>query len=411
MWWRKCRRFAVGSRKDYRTSIADALRALKLCETKTEHWEVYWGDQWLKTEEFVRDSIRPNALANSIPGFRDSFGEKKAFARLHANCLEQQKRDEEGEEVDYEEDADGDPTIKLRKSSNKTATSAAKRQTRAKLFCGWTKAGFSIEKSGDELEGPLDEFREHSIALANSHGGDRNEFPQLWILKPQQSFNQLGISMVYIEQKDVVSPEATMHWMGNTLPVDGSWTLQEYVRHPLLYRGRKFDMRVWAVITSIDPLRIYLLDHAFPKVSTVPYSASWASVGRHCLSSPQCACMHVRMPLGEGCEKDNLISPYPSRTDTSLFKTGLRFGPSFVGRGALREEYTIWERVVMPQIERILITAVLLAREAGALQQHKLVQATSPHKCASAAQHGQHSTTAAPTHTSLSVQACATPFP
>ena len=115
------------------------------------------------------------------------------------------------------------------------------------------------------------------------------------------------------------------------------------------------------------------------KVSTVAYSASAANVGRHCLSNPQCACMHVRMPLGEGCDKDALISPYPKSTATPLFKTGLRFGPTFTGRGALRDEGSVWERVVRPQMAKILITAVLLAREAGALAHHRLVQAKSVH--------------------------------
>ena len=40
---------------------------------------------------------------------------------------------------------------------------------------------------------------------------------------------------------------------------DGTWTLQEYVMNPAKYGGRKFDMRVWAMITSTDPLRIVLI--------------------------------------------------------------------------------------------------------------------------------------------------------
>ena len=39
---------------------------------------------------------------------------------------------------------------------------------------------------------------------------------------------------------------------------DGTWTLQEYVMNPAKYGERKFDMRVWAMITSTDPLRIVL---------------------------------------------------------------------------------------------------------------------------------------------------------
>ena len=72
--------------------------------------------------------------------------------------------------------------------------------------------------------------------------------------------------MVFLDAADVRGDEATQRWLERVIPLDGSWTLQEYVKHPLLYRGRKFDMRVWAVITSIDPLRIFLLEHAFPKV-------------------------------------------------------------------------------------------------------------------------------------------------
>ena len=43
--------------------------------------------------------------------------------------------------------------------------------------------------------------------------------------------------------------------------------------------------------------------------------------------------MHVRMPMGEGCDINQLVRPYPPHTDTGLFKRGLRFGPSFAGRG------------------------------------------------------------------------------
>ena len=97
------------------------------------------------------------------------------------------------------------------------------------------------------------------------------------------------------------------------------------------------------------------------------YSADATGTGRHCLSKPTCACMHVRMPMGEGCVKEDLVAPYPPHTATPLFKQGLRFGPSFVGRGELTQAWSVWERVVVPQIARIVTTTVLLAREAGAL--------------------------------------------
>ena len=90
--------------------------------------------------------------------------------------------------------------------------------------------------------------------------------------------------------------------------------------------------------------------------------------------------MHVRMPMGEGCDINNLVKPYPMHTAQPIFKRGLRFGPSFAGRGSVDEEWTLWERVVMPQMAKALITAVLLARDAGALKQHRLVQSSAPSK-------------------------------
>jgi hypothetical protein len=65
------------------------LRALGLCETHSPHWDVYWGEQWLKPEQFANGAIAEHALVNSIPGFRSSFGDKFAFARLHDSCLAQ----------------------------------------------------------------------------------------------------------------------------------------------------------------------------------------------------------------------------------------------------------------------------------------------------------------------------------
>ena len=214
-WKRKCRRFGVGARHDYQGSIRSALLTLGMCETSSDHWDFYWGEQWLDFEPFASGRIKRGALLMSIPGFRESFGDKIAFARLHANCLEEQARTRVIAKVD--------------------------------LFCDWTKRGFNIERRMGALNGPFEELREHASGMAKSHR-DGRAFPQLWILKPQQSFNQLGISMVFLTESDVATDQALDRWVHAALSVDGWWTLQEYVQRPLLYRGRKFDLRVWAVL-------------------------------------------------------------------------------------------------------------------------------------------------------------------
>ena len=63
--------------------------------------------------------------------------------------------------------------------------------------------------------------------------------------------------MLYIEEQDTQTDEAMGAWVRTAVPRGrGSWTLQEYVMHPLLYRMRKFDLRVWALVTPVVRVRV-----------------------------------------------------------------------------------------------------------------------------------------------------------
>ena len=59
--------------------------------------------------------------------------------------------------------------------------------------------------------------------------------------------------------------------------------VQQYVHEPLLLppkgaghsssNGRvKFDLRVWATVASLDPLRVYVYNRSYSKTAVVPYS-------------------------------------------------------------------------------------------------------------------------------------------
>ena len=230
-WRHRCRRFAVGTRHDYRGSVSAALRALGLCETHSAHWDVYWGEQWLKPEQFANGAIAEHALVNSIPGFRSSFGDKFAFARLHDSCLAQRDgaegsknnrtRGVKGTEQPLRRTSlrassspSSSPSSASSSSSSSssstttttTASSSSSSTTSSSIpsprsdgmpYCDWTKRGFNYVRRGEGLvDGPVSELRAHALELARSQGGDRNELPhQMWILKPQQSFNQVRFSL------------------------------------------------------------------------------------------------------------------------------------------------------------------------------------------------------------------------
>lgn len=72
--------------------------------------------------------------------------------------------------------------------------------------------------------------------------------------------------------------------------------------------------------------------------------------------------MHIRMPGGDGCDPNALPQPYPGSTTSRLWSSGLNYGPHFRGRADQAQDGTLWEREVLPQIERIVAWVVLLSR-------------------------------------------------
>jgi hypothetical protein len=36
------------------------------------------------------------------------------------------------------------------------------------------------------------------------------------------------------------------------------WVIQKYLEKPLLYKNRKFDMRIWVIVKS--PIEVYIYD-------------------------------------------------------------------------------------------------------------------------------------------------------
>lgn len=70
----------------------------------------------------------------------------------------------------------------------------------------------------------------------------KNNPDKLWV---QKSNNHRGIKIQKLEDMDLSS--------------DGTF-IQEYIQKPLLINGRKFDIGIYAILTSINPIRVYIYD-------------------------------------------------------------------------------------------------------------------------------------------------------
>ena len=68
-------------------------------------------------------------------------------------------------------------------------------------------------------------------------------------------------------------------------PYNSFWVVQKYVEKPLLYKARKFDIRIWVVITAKN--EIFLYKHAYIRTSSDDYdlntSKNYVHLTNNCL--------------------------------------------------------------------------------------------------------------------------------
>jgi tubulin polyglutamylase TTLL5 len=56
------------------------------------------------------------------------------------------------------------------------------------------------------------------------------------------------------------------------VPIDESCIVSRYIANPLLINGLKFDLRVYVLITSLDPWRIYVYDEGLARFASELYT-------------------------------------------------------------------------------------------------------------------------------------------
>ncbi|MDQ3511262.1 MAG: tubulin--tyrosine ligase family protein, partial [Pseudomonadota bacterium] len=86
------------------------------------------------------------------------------------------------------------------------------------------------------------------------------EYPRRrWILKPKNASRGRGIRVV----SDIAS-----------VPMESSWMVQQYLANPHTMRQRKYVLRLYVLVSSIDPLRVYLHRQGFAKLASAPYDVN-----------------------------------------------------------------------------------------------------------------------------------------
>lgn len=89
------------------------------------------------------------------------------------------------------------------------------------------------------------------------HWDQRGAGIDWWIIKPPASARGVGIRVIN-------------KW--SQLPKKTSLVVQKYITQPYLINGSKFDLRLYVLVTSFHPLRVYLYGEGLVRFASVKYS-------------------------------------------------------------------------------------------------------------------------------------------
>ena len=91
-----------------------------------------------------------------------------------------------------------------------------------------------------------------------------------WIVKPKRLSRGRGIEVI---------------GDAGAAPLGKSWLVQDYLGRPDLIEGHKYVLRCYLLITSIDPLQVYLYKDGFVKLASEPYDDDIENLFAH-LTNP-----------------------------------------------------------------------------------------------------------------------------
>jgi len=123
-----------------------------------------------------------------------------------------------------------------------------------------TKSGYhKIMKSLEQKIGQMPPFYPETYSLPDENNAFIHSFSThpKWIIKPSGGSRGEGIEIV-----DTLL----------NVDLDDSLIAQKYILNPMLIDGRKFDLRFYVALTSVDPLRVYVYDNGIVRIASDVYA-------------------------------------------------------------------------------------------------------------------------------------------
>jgi len=135
--------------------------------------------------------------------------------------------------------------------------------------------------------GRKDNLHHNLTAMRRVHGSDVYGFaPQTFVLPEDSEWLQADV-LAHPGKTYIVKPVASSCGKGISLVMGTTPTIpkghksllvQKYIPNPHLICGRKFDLRMYAVVTSFHPLRLYVFDEGLVRFAAMQYPGSAAKL-------------------------------------------------------------------------------------------------------------------------------------
>eukprot|EP00191_Tetraselmis_sp_GSL018_P005470 CAMPEP_0177600416 /NCGR_PEP_ID=MMETSP0419_2-20121207/13612_1 /TAXON_ID=582737 /ORGANISM="Tetraselmis sp., Strain GSL018" /LENGTH=386 /DNA_ID=CAMNT_0019093409 /DNA_START=145 /DNA_END=1305 /DNA_ORIENTATION=+ len=129
------------------------------------------------------------------------------------------------------------------------------------------RAARALEKEG---RGSEMAFFPLTYILPSDYGPFREEFNRsggIWIMKPCGRAQGKGIFMV-----DKIAQVEKWKQENSSREQQETYVISRYLQNPLLVGGKKFDLRIYALVLSYMPLRVYLYRGGFCRFTAARYN-------------------------------------------------------------------------------------------------------------------------------------------
>ena len=94
----------------------------------------------------------------------------------------------------------------------------------------------------------------------------------VWIMKPVGRAQGKGI-FLFNKLSQISEWKSDKRWKPDNPQVE-SYVVQQYIPNPYLIGGKKFDLRMYALVPSFNPLTVWLYRAGFARFTAMRYSSS-----------------------------------------------------------------------------------------------------------------------------------------